>query len=447
MKKYDLIVIGAGAGGLNSAFAAVKKNKNVLLIEKHKPGGECTWFGCIPSKAIIQIAKDIQTVNKYVRYNTDSVTVMNKVRKLVEVTHQHEAVSVLENAGINYYNGYAKIIDAHTVLVDDRMFKAENIVVTTGSRPMIPPIKGIKTVNYLTNETFFSQHDLPETLIILGGGPIGLELAQAVQRLGTKVIIVEMMNQILIREESKVSAILKSKLEEEGVEIYTSSKAVEVSETNGIISLVIENKDVRKTIKADRILLALGRIANTEGFGLEDLGIRLNNGSIEINEKYQTSVPSIYAIGDVVGSYQFSHSAGFQARQLIDYLFESKTPEHVTEDNIIWTTFTDPEIARLGLTEQMARDRYGDTIKVVEVEYHELDRATVDDKTDGFAKIICDSNYFILGATIMGERASEVLGELQLAKHNNIPLTSIDKIMHSYPSYSELIHALANKLR
>jgi pyruvate/2-oxoglutarate dehydrogenase complex dihydrolipoamide dehydrogenase (E3) component len=445
MENYDLLIIGAGAGGLNSAFAAVEKGKKVLLIDKNKPGGECTWFGCIPSKALIQLAKDHQTAQKYCSFTIDTTKIMDKVRDLIEITHQHEAVTVLKDAGIHYINGFAKIISQNEVSINGKKIQAEKIIITTGSRAAVPPIKGIHDVDYLTNETFFARKDLPKTLIVLGGGPIGIELAQAVQRLGTKVILVEMSDRLLIKEEKEVSNELEKILLKEGIELHTSSKAIEVHETEHEISLIIEKDGKMETIIGERLLLASGRKANVEGFGLEELNIELKNGYIAINEKYQTSVQSIFAIGDVVGPYLFSHTAGFQARELIEYLYEKKEPENVSEKNVAWTTFTDPEIARLGLTEEEARTIYKENVKIIMADYNELDRASVDEKTIGFAKIICDKSNYILGATLMGERAAELLGELQIAKQNNIPLTKIKNIIHPYPSYSEMLHALSLK--
>lgn len=442
MFTYDVAIIGAGAGGLNAAMEAISMGKKVVLVDKYKPGGECTWAGCIPSKALIQLADEIHTAKKYADIEVNGKQIMSKVRQLIKKAHQAEAVEQLQAAGIEYIQGDAKINDQHSIRVVDEIITAENIVIATGSRALIPSIKGIDQVNYLTNENVFQLEDLPKNLIVVGGGPIGVELTQAFQRLGVQVKLVEMADRILFREEKGLAHQLQSTLEEEGVQLYTSAKALEVKQVNGTTTLTIDRNDVLEKIEAGQILFALGRKPNIENIGLDDLGIRYTTKGIEVNEYNETSVRNIYAVGDVVGPYLFSHMAGFQAKQAMRHAFlEVHTP---IEQQPAWCTFTHPELARTGMTENEAREKYQDNFNVYTVSYSELDRAVVDQKTTGEAKIICDQDGFIIGASILGERACELLGELQLLKTFHIPFRKLKDTIHPYPSYSEILTQLSN---
>jgi pyruvate/2-oxoglutarate dehydrogenase complex dihydrolipoamide dehydrogenase (E3) component len=442
MNKYDVAIIGAGAGGLNSAFTAVSFGKKTVLIDKYKPGGECTWSGCIPSKALIQIAKDIKTAKKFAPVAIDSKAILKKVRFLVEEAHQHEAVSTLEEAGIEYINGCAKLKTANSIDVDGKEIIADHIIIATGSKPLVPSIQGIDKVNYLTNENVFQQVIFPEKLIVLGAGAIGVELSQAMQRLGVQVQLIEMADNILFREEKELTLAVQSILEEEGVQVHTSSKAVEVKEDSSGVTLIVEQHGITKEIKGDKILLSLGRKANVEGINLEEIGVKYNQKGIIVNEFNETSIRNIYAVGDVVGPYLFSHTAGYQARSLVKNLYsESKVPIRI--EHVAWCTFIEPELARAGLTEAEARDQYGDSIKVYTLDYSDLDRAVVDEKTVGKAKVICNNEGLVLGASILGERACELLGELQLLKTNGIPFHRLCDTIHPYPGYSELLFSMS----
>ncbi len=443
MKKFDLVVIGAGAGGLNSAFGAVEAGKSVALIESHKPGGECTWAGCIPSKAMIQIAKEIHTANKYTTASIDQKKVMEKVRELTETAHQAEAVPVLVEAGIHYINGTAKFLNTNTIEVNGDAINAEHIILSTGSSPIVPSIDGLNSVSYLTNENIFQLETLPDSILVLGAGAIGVELSQAMQRLGVHVTLIEQAPVVLPREDKDFSIAVENKLLSEGVEIHTSSTATKVKQQGTTITLTATTSDGEKELHGSAIFVALGRKPNTHTINLDDVGVRYDAKGIKINEYCETSTANIYAIGDVVGPFLFSHSGGHQARALIRNLFGSHQKQPVNLDNMAWCTFMEPELARSGITESEAREQFGDSIKVFTSQYTDLDRAVVDQKTYGMAKVICDEHGHILGASILGERACELLCELQVLRQYNIPFQRLQEVIHPYPGYSELLLSMS----
>ncbi|KRG34800.1 hypothetical protein AK822_08145 [Psychrobacter sp. P11F6] len=438
---YDLVVIGAGAGGLNAALTAMEYGKKVALVERNQPGGECTWSGCIPSKAMIQMAKEIKISKKYGSIEINSADVLSKVRALIQKAHQAEAVPVLEAAGIEYFYGEAVFLDKDTVQVGTNTLQAENIMIATGSSPVVPDIFGINTVNYLTNENIFLLPNLPSSIIVLGAGAIGVELSQAMQALGVEVKLVEMAPHILYREEVELSKLLQEVLEKDGVDILLNQRAIAVSEDATGIQLTLSSPEGEAIVCAEKILFALGRQPNLTTLNIADIGIKATSQGITVNDYCQTNVSNIYATGDVVGPYLFSHMAGYQARNVIHNLYGVGT-QPIDLSGVAWCTFSDPEFARCGLTEVEASTEHND-IKTFTFDYEDLDRAVVDQKTIGKAKVICDNKGLILGASILGERACELLGELQLLKQNQIPLQKLQESIHPYPGYSELLFYLS----
>lgn len=442
MEKYDLAIIGAGPGGLNSAYSAVAANKKVLLIEKNKLGGECTWSGCIPSKALIQLAKEIKSAQKYATVKIDGISIMNKVRSLVEEAHQAESIEILEKKGINYKCGEALFKSANILVINGDAIWANEIIIATGSSPIIPDIKGLNKIEYLTNENIFKLKNLPKSMIVLGAGAIGVELSQALQRLGVDMHLIQRSSSILSREEPEFALAVQHILSNEGVKVYTNSKLLSVSQERDEVKLTIKIGDKLEEIYAEMLLVSLRRQPNTHTLNLDDVGIVYNAKGIQVDEFHQTNIENIYAIGDVVGEYLFSHTAGYQARSLIENLYDSKK-HPIKLDSIAWCTFTDPEFARCGLSEQDACLKHGQSIKVFTSNYTELDRAVVDQKTCGMVKVICDSEGYILGASILGERACELLCELQVMKQNNIPFQKLMEAIHPYPGYSEILLQLS----
>jgi pyruvate/2-oxoglutarate dehydrogenase complex dihydrolipoamide dehydrogenase (E3) component len=445
MKEYDVAIIGSGSAGLTAAYTAKGFSKKVILFDKNKPGGECTWSGCIPSKAIINIAKEIHIAKKYSDIKADTGEVLEKVRKIISNVYEEETPEVLKRDGIDYINGFAKFIDKNTLNVNGEEIKAKKIFISTGSSPMVPPIEGLKDVNYLTNENIFREEKLPESIIILGGGAIGVELAQAMNRIGVKVSLVEMMDTILNKEEPKLIAMLERKLRSEGVKLYTSYKAEKVSEKHGKISLYVIKDGSQEVITADKILVCLGRVPNIEGLDLEKASVIYNKKAIAVNEYLETSTKGIFAIGDVAGPYLFSHMANVQGITAVqNALLPIK--KKINYSHVAWCTFSDPELARAGFTEQEAREKYGDSIRVYEQDYNNLDRAKTQEDDEGIVKIICDKRGKVLGASILGDRAGEIISQVQVVKTLGINFAKLTKVIHPYPTYGEVLLKISKKV-
>lgn len=414
-----------------------------MLIERHRPGGECTWTGCIPSKALIQIAKDLHTARQFGHVDIDSRDVLRQVRELVERAHQAEAIPVLEAAGIVFMQGTARFETSTTLNIDGVIIEAGNVVIATGSSPVQPVIPGLETVAPLTNENFFELECLPKRLIILGAGAIGVELAQAVQRLGTQVQLVESAPSILAREEREFADAVQNRLIAEGVQIQCSSTAIGFCNDGAEVVMTLATLQGRQELRADAVLLALGRQPNVHTLNLGDVGIAFDTKKgITIDAFCRTSAANVYAIGDVAGPYFFSHTAGHQARSLVRNLYAT-TAYPIVLDGIAWCTFTEPELARGGLTEVEARTLRANEVAIFTANYADLDRAVVDGKTCGMIKVVCDLQGLILGATIFGERACELLTELQILKQHGIPLQKLQEAIHPYPAYSELLLSLS----
>ena len=446
MNSYDLIVIGTGAGGLTAGFTALGFGKKVLFIDKAKPGGECTWSGCIPSKALINIAKQAQAAHSIgAQITIDTANVLEQVQDVIANVYAEETPEKLQEAGADFVQGEARFIDRQTVKVNEKSYSAKRFVIATGSSPLIIPIPGLDSVDYLTNDNFFTQQQLPDSVIVLGGGAIGLELAQAMNRLGTQVTVVEMMAEVMFREEQKLAAQLREQLAQEGVDFLLGAKATQVNSSAEGIQVNVEKEGSTNTIQAKALLLALGRKANTAGLGLEDIGCKLNNGSIEVNAKMQTSIPGIYACGDVVGPYQFSHMANYQGKiATMNALLPFKRKADYS--HAAWTTFTEPEFARTGLTEQQAREQYGDGIRVYEYDFEKLDRAKTKLGEQGRIKLICDKRARVLGAHILGPRAGELICEVQVIKSLGKPFSALQSVIHPYPTYADSLRQLAQQV-
>lgn len=444
MKLYDLIVIGSGAAGLTAAFTGLGFGKSVLIIEKDRPGGECTWSGCVPSKGLINQAKDIHTARKYASIEIDSASILKKVRDISENVYQHETPEVLEKAGAIFVQGTATFVSPKIVEVNGQQYQAKKVVIATGSSPMIPPIPGLEDVPYLTNENFFQQESLPKSIVILGAGSIGMELSQSMVRLGVDVQVVEMMPEVMVREEPEFSAILRQRLEEEGVKFALNQKAVKVEQTETGIRLTTEINGSNNTFEATSLLLALGRSPNVQGMNLEQAGIKVTRG-ITVNNHLQTSAKGVYACGDVAGPYLLSHMANYQAKiATMNALLPIN--RKVNYDHVAWCTFTDPEFARAGLTENEAREKFGDNIRVYHYDFEKLDRAMTKDADMGKIKIIVSTRGKVLGAHIIADRAGELISEVQVMKTLGLNLGKLQSVIHPYPTYSDALRQIAQRV-
>jgi pyruvate/2-oxoglutarate dehydrogenase complex dihydrolipoamide dehydrogenase (E3) component len=442
---YDIIIIGGGASGLSSAYTAIGFGKKILLVEKYKPGGECTWSGCVPSKALINIAKDIYTVKKYNKeFEIDTKKVLNGVQEVISNVYSHETPEKLINDGINYLNGEAKIKDKNTVLINGKEYKAKHIVISTGSSPFVPPIEGIEKVDYLTNETLFYLEELPKSIIILGGGAIGIEMAQALNRVGVKVQLVEMMESILIREDREFAQIIKKILEKEGVQIYEKTEAIKVIEKHGKKILTVKNLNKQFELESDALLVAVGRKPNIYNLGLKEVGIDFTRRGIVVNEKLQTSIKNIYAIGDVVGPYQFSHMANVQGILAIKNI-ALPIKQKINYKHVAWTTFTSPELATAGMSlEEIKKQNI--PYREYQFDFKNLDRAMTKKDDIGKVKLFLDKKGYVLGATVIGERAGEIISEIQVLKTLKINYAKLVNVIHPYPTYSEVLNKISKKV-
>ncbi len=443
---HDIVIIGGGAAGLVASMAAVSLGAKTAMIEKNKLGGDCTWYGCVPSKALLKAAHSLheaKAISKYginpaqeMKYNLADV--MSSVRKVVEEVSSHHPASVFEERGIKVIFGGPKFVNEHSIQVDGSTITAKRFMICTGSSPMVPPVEGLSDVEYLTNENIFDLEKIPESLMVLGGGPIGMELSQAFSRLGVKVTMVEMFDRLLFREDEEISGVITKEFLEEGIEIKTGKKAVKVTEGAGKISVTLEDKEGNSSVvSAEKLLVAVGRSANLKELDLEKAGVEYSPKGIKADNSLRTTAKNIYAAGDVVGPYQFSHMAEYQAIIACgNALMPFKRKVDYTA--VPWCTFTDPELARVGLTEKEAKERFPG-IRVYRADYKNNDRAVTDKITKGTAKVVCDRKGRILGAHVAGANAGEILHEYVLAKQQGLKISALSGTIHIYPTLAQIV--------
>jgi dihydrolipoamide dehydrogenase len=443
----DIVVLGGGSAGLVTSYIAAAVKANVTLIEKHKMGGDCLNTGCVPSKALIRSGKFIADIKRSKDLGFESASVdfnfsdvMERVQRVVRTVEPHDSVERYTNLGVNVIQGEAKITSPYTVEVNGKTLTTRNIVIATGARPFVPPIKGIDSIDYFTSDNIWELREQPKRLIILGGGPIGCELAQTFSRLGSSVTQVESFERIMVREDEDVSKLVQERFEKEGVNVLTRHTAVEFIVENGEKILICDNdgKDIR--IPFDQVLFAVGRVANVQGFGLEELDIpTTNRRTVEVNEYLQTKYPNIYAAGDVAGPFQFTHTAAHQAwYAAVNSLFGKFKKFKADYSVIPWATFTEPEVARVGLNEQEAKEK-GIAYEVTKFDVAELDRAIADEEAHGFVKVLTvPGKDKILGATIVGEQAGDLIAEYVMAMKHNLGLNKILGTIHIYPTLAEM---------
>ncbi|KRT55741.1 FAD-dependent oxidoreductase [endosymbiont of Ridgeia piscesae] len=442
----NLVVIGGGSAGLVSAYIAAAVKAKVSLIEKHKMGGDCLNTGCVPSKALIRSSRLLAQSRRAQEWGFDSMDVkfdfgrvMERVQRVVKQVEPHDSVKRYSRLGVDVIEGEARITSPYTVEVDGRELTTRNIIVATGARPFVPPIPGLDQIDYLTSDNLWQLRELPQRLLVLGGGPIGCELSQAFARFGAKVTMVEMAPRLMMREDEDVAALVQARFEEEGIEVLAGHRATEFLIEDGEKRLRCDRDGDAVIVPFDQVLVAVGRRPNTSGFGLEELGLPLNpNGTIQVDDYLQSPIPSIYACGDVAGPYQFTHTAAHQAwYAAVNSLFGGFRRFRVDYSVIPFATFTDPEVARVGLNEQEAQQQ-GVSYEVTRFDLSELDRAIAEGEAHGMVKVLTvPGKDRILGATIVGENAGELIGEFTAAMKPGFGFNKILGTIHIYPTLLE----------
>lgn len=443
---YNLIVIGGGSAGLVSAYIAAAVKSKVALIEKHKMGGDCLNTGCVPSKALIRSAKVLSYLKRARDFGLGEAAprfefaeVMERVKRVVSKVEPHDSVERYRKLGVDCLTGEARILSPFEVSVDGKVYSARSMIVATGARPLVPAIPGLDKIMYLTSDNLWELRKLPARLLVLGGGPIGCELAQAFARLGSQVTQVEMAPRLMGREDSDVAEFVEKKFRSEGIRVLTSHKAKSFHVESDRKFLRCESDGKEVDIEFDEVLLALGRKANITGFGLEDLGVKISQrGTIEHDEFLRTNYPNIYVCGDVAGPYQFTHTAAHQAWYAsVNALFSPLKKFKVDYRVIPWATFTDPEVARVGINEQEAREKHV-PFEVTSYGIDDLDRAIAEEEDHGFIKVLTvPGKDKILGVTIVGAHAGDLIAEYVMAMKYGIGLNKILGTIHIYPTFSE----------
>ncbi len=446
----NLVVIGGGSAGLVSSYIAAAVKAKVTLIEKHKMGGDCLNTGCVPSKALIKSAKLLAAMKRANAFGLKSATaefdfadVMERVQRVVKTVEPHDSAERYTQLGVECISGEAKITSPWSVEVKTaggtRTLTTRAIIIAAGARPFVPPIPGIDEVGCLTSDTVWDLRELPKRLVVLGGGPIGSELTQCFARLGSKVTQVEMLPRIMIREDPEISDMVARQFEKEGVTVLVNHKATQFKVENGEKILICEHDGKEVRVPFDALLCAVGRIANTSGYGLEELGIPVTKSrTVEVNEFMQTLYPNIYACGDVAGPYQFTHTAAHTAwYSAVNALFGSLKKFRADFSVIPWATFTDPEVARVGLNETEAMEK-NIHYEVTTYGIDELDRAIADEDAHGVVKVLTvPGKDKILGVTIVGEHAGDLIIEFILAMRHGLGLNKILGTIHIYPTLAE----------
>ncbi|NMH59872.1 FAD-dependent oxidoreductase [Alteromonas ponticola] len=454
-KSFDrnLIVIGAGAGGLVTSYIAAAVKAKVTLIEAGEMGGDCLNYGCVPSKALIKTAKVAQQMRHAETYGLEKTSptvpfkhVMQRIHNIIAAIAPNDSVERYTKLGVDVVKGYARLRDPWTVEIagedgESQTLTARSIVIATGAAPFVPDLPGIKDSGYVTSDTLWStfakRDTAPERLLVLGGGPIGCELAQAFSRLGSQVTLVERESQIMGREDAEIAEYVRGVLSENGVNVLTSHNAERFEQDDNIRRLIVSHDNEETALNYDEVIVAVGRKARLEGFGLDELGIRYER-TLETDGYLQTRFPNIYAAGDVAGPYQFTHVAAHQAwYAAVNGLFGTFKKFEVDYRVIPWTTFVDPEVARVGLNETEAKEQDID-VEVTRFEFAELDRAVTESATKGFIKVLTPPGKdTILGATIVAEHAGDLMAEFVLAMKHNLGLEKILGTIHAYPTWAE----------
>ena len=450
---YHLVILGGGSAGLVAASVAAQLGAKVALIEKDALGGDCLNVGCVPSKAIIRAAKVIAELRSAERFGidlhgettVDFKRVMERVWEVRATISPYDSAERFTKLGVDIYFGTGQFTTEETINVNDQPLTFKRALIATGSRPLVPNIRGLAEVGYLTNETLWNLTTQPKRLAIIGAGPIGCEMAQAFQRLGTQVSLIDIAPQVLIREDPDAAELIQSRLSAEGVELHLATKTMSVSSQNGQKLLNLEQSGEIKSLFVDEILVAIGRIPNIEELNLEIAGVAFHPKGVTVNDYLQTTNKRIYAAGDVALPYQFTHAAGHSAALVVqNALFP--TPKKSWRNLIMpWATYTDPEIAHVGLYAKDAVEK-NIAIDTYRASISQNDRAVADGDDEGFIKVhTAKGSDKILGATIVARHAGDIISEITMAMQHKIGLGAISRVIHPYPTQAELITKVASE--
>jgi len=447
--EYDVVIIGGGSGGLVVASAAAQLKAKVALVEKDRLGGDCLWFGCVPSKSLLhasRVAHQVKTSSRFGIYSTPPdiqfSEAIGHVQQAISNIQPNDSPERFQSLGVEVIFGQGEFKDQRTFTVNGRDLTARAFVISTGSRPKVPPIEGIEEAGFLTNEQVFSLKERPESLAVIGAGPIGCELGQAFHRLGSQVTMISSRDHILPKEDPEAALVVEQQLEADGINLIRGKRAQKVEVIDGKKHLWVGDEKV----VVNEILVSSGRVPNVNSLNLEAAGVQYNEKGLLVNQKLQTSNKRIYGCGDVIGGYQFTHVAGYEAGVVIQnaLFFPSAKADYRV---IPWATFTEPELARVGLSEKQAKERYGNEFEVLKQEFADVDRAQAEGATEGFAKIITTPKGQILGAHIVGPSAGEIIHEVILAMKNQLPVSALTGMIHIYPTLSEVNSKAALQLK
>jgi len=453
---YDLIVIGGGAAGLTSAGMAANFGMKTLMIEADRLGGDCTWYGCIPSKALLHLAYLKKAADQSMAFTDQKNASKVDFRKVIERVHElrehvyqeADRPDIYESMGVDLAFGKARFLDAHTLEISSQnettILSSRYILIATGSKATIPSVPGLESIPYLTNHSLFELDHLPEHLVILGGGPIGCEMAQAFSRLGAAVTILEAQDRLLTRDDPKAAAILLGQLRSEGITVMLNASIKGVSSSNKGITCEWNSPNGPQVIVGSHFLVAAGRSPNVEHLDLEKAGVQFTKHGVQVNEQCRTNRKHIYAAGDVTGRANFTHMAEHMAKTAITNI-ALKIPKKMDSNRLSWVTYTDPEVAGLGMSEiQLIEKRV--SFQVYEFPYSKVDRALATGKPNGLIRVFARSwDGKIYGASVVGDRAGEMIGELGLALKNGITLRNIADTIHAYPTYALGVRRVADQ--
>ncbi|WP_306249904.1 NAD(P)/FAD-dependent oxidoreductase [Parvularcula sp. IMCC14364] len=439
----DICIIGAGSGGLSVAYGASQLGKKVVLLEKGKMGGDCLNYGCVPSKAILAAGKTAQTMRDAAKYGVTPVepsvdfrNVHNHIHSVIAAIEPHDSVERYEGLGVNVIKEAGRFISKNEVQAGESVIKAKFFVIATGSSAFIPPIEGLGDVPFLTNEVIFDLTEQPEHLIIIGGGPIGLEMSQAHRRLGSNVTVLE-GSTILSKDDPELVEVVRENLTREGVDLREGAKVSSVSGQAGDITVNFEKDGVEQSIQGTHILIATGRKANLDGLDLEKAGIEYSPRGIKVDQKLRTTNKRVYGAGDITGGRQFTHVAGYHASLIIQHmLFKSPFVKN-GEQNAPWVTYVDPELAHVGMTEEMAKAA-GEKYSVARWSFDDNDRAQAEHATNGRVKAIIGKGGKVLGCSIVGKNAGDLINPWALAVANGLKIRAFTNMIAPYPTLGEV---------